>query len=215
MVELLHEYPGGNQDTRCQRMWEDLSAWYAAHKDMPLRTFKNMKVSMFKPSTKPPRLHGTAQEIRSVVPWLHETCCKFWGNGTQHQKTVCHVLTHLRSCYECLEVDWGSQPEQAQTLYTHGKKLFLLYIALEKEAVAKDPEDSHTWRIKPKLHLFQRLCTYKDHNPKDFWCYRDEAVQGDLAKLFNRRGGHDSPGVNAKNCLLHYTIAVPPLHISR
>ena len=217
MAELLREYPGNNQDSRCQKMWEDLKNWYdtSAACDKSLRQLKNMKVSMFKPPNKAPKLHGTAQQIRSVVPWLFEACHKFWATGNAHQKTVCHLLTHLRDCYDCIGFAWEGRPDLAQRLHSSAKKLWLLYIALEQEAIAKDPEDSHTWRVKPKLHLFQHLCTYKDHNPRDFWCYADEAQQGSLASMFERRGGHDSPGQNAKNMLLKWTALTPFLRIPR
>ena len=152
-------------------MWEDLSSWYASWTGEPLRRLQNLKVSMFKPPEIPPKLHGTAEEVRSVVPWLHQACNRFWANGNTHQKTVCHLLQHLCSCYDCIAHAWTGRPDLAKALHSHGKKLWLLYVALEQEALAKDPDDTHTWRVKPKLHLFQHLCTYKDHNPRDFWCH--------------------------------------------
>jgi len=86
-------------------------------------------------------------------------------------------------------------------LASSSKKVAALYISLEQEALAKDPDDTRTWRIKPKLHLFQHLCEFTDHSPRDYWCYADESVMGDFGKLFTRRGGANSPGTAAKNML--------------
>jgi hypothetical protein len=83
-----------------------------------------------------------------------------------------------------------------------GQKVAGQYMALENEALRNDP-DTSDWHIMPKLHMFQHI-SEAPYPPKDYWCYRDETVGGELARLFWRKSGKNSPGTNAANCLLRW-----------
>ena len=81
-----------------------------------------------------------------------------------------------------------------------GHKVASQYMALENEALRNDPNTT-TWHIMPKLHMFQHIAD-APCSPKEYWCYRDETVGGELAHLFRRRSGKNNPATNASNCLL-------------
>ena len=52
------------------------------------------------------------------------------------------------------------------------------------EAEPKRPDANTTvWHIMPKLHMFQHIAE-APHCPKEYWCYRDETMGGELAHLF-------------------------------
>ena len=108
------------------------------------------------------------------------------------------LVKHLELCYQCLDA------YDSKRIASSSKKVADLYIALEKEALLNSPDDTRTWRVKPKLHMFQHLCEFPDHSPKDFWCYKDESAMGECARLFTRRGGWDNPGVSAEKFLLRW-----------
>jgi len=83
-----------------------------------------------------------------------------------------------------------------------GEKVAGQYMALENEALRNDP-DTSDWHIMPKLHMFQHI-SEAPYPPKDYWCYRDETVGGELARLLWRKSGKNNPGTNAANCLLRW-----------
>ena len=193
-MELLDEMPvTGNPDVKCAALWQELQAWYTETK--AVNKLSKLTFNMFRHKQAAPKLTAKASEVRTLVHFLPTVCQKYWAQGTLHQKTVCSLVTHLAACYAALS------PFDPDTLASSSKKVAALYISLEQEALAKDPDDTRTWRIKPKLHLFQHLCEFTDHSPRDYWCYADESVMGDFGKLFTRRGGANSPGTAAKNML--------------
>ena len=83
-----------------------------------------------------------------------------------------------------------------------GQKVAGQHMAFENEALRNDP-DTSDWHIMPKLHMFQHI-SEAPYPPKDYWCYRDETVGGELACLFWRKSGKNNPGTNAANCLLRW-----------
>ena len=77
-----------------------------------------------------------------------------------------------------------------------GHKVASQYMALENEALRNDPNTT-TWHIMPKLHMFQHIAD-APCSPKEYWCYRDETVGGELAHLFRRRSGKKNPATNVE-----------------
>ena len=52
--------------------------------------------------------------------------------------------------------------------------------------------DKKTWRVKPKMHLFQELGEFQTDelgDPMSFWAYRDEDYVGLIASVGFSRGG--------------------------
>ena len=86
------------------------------------------------------------------------------------------------------------------------RKFACLYVALETEALAINP-NSKSWRVKPKLHLFQELIEYVAPlrgSPKAYWTYRDEDVGGWLAEVGSRRGGLKTAATTALRLLQRF-----------
>lgn len=198
-VMLLETFDGTLQQ-KCTELWKQLQQWYASTK--PQARLKRLDLSMFRPGGSAPKLKGKAAEIRALVPWLPVACQK-WHAGTQQQQTALSLCKQLAVCYECLD-DFN-----ASKLKLASQKVATLYIALEADALRQNPTDTHTWRVKPKLHLFQHLCELGGDNPRDFWCYADETAQGSYSDLFTRRGGKDNASVNALRVLQRWTGLKP------
>lgn len=204
-VMLLPSYTGIMQQ-QCAGLWASLHAWYQEAR--PSAQLQKLVLPMFKPAKKAPKLSAKAAEIRALVPWL-PMICQQWHAGTLQQQTALHLVRQLAVCYECINAFDANRLKEAS------QKLARLYIALEEDALKRDPNDTFTWRVKPKLHLFQHLCEFCDHNPRDFWCYADETAQHCYATLFERRGGKDTPGHNTHNALRRWTALTPFLRIPR
>ena len=193
-MELLRVFRG-KQETACARLWRELQEWYDATRVPASNRYGKMKLSMFKKEHAAPQLSGKAIEVRTIVPFLRVMCAKYFAADNVRQGTICGLVAHLVACYECLD-DFD-----ADKLEEHGQRMAALYIALEAHAVKQNKHDTKTWRIKPKLHMFLHLCAFRDHNPRDWWCYADESNMGTMSDLFMRHGGANRAGVNAANCL--------------
>ena len=89
-----------------------------------------------------------------------------------------------------------------------GQKVAQQYIELEKEALQIDPDDTKSWHIMPKLHLFLHLCE-TGLPVKDFSRYKGETMGGILAKLWTRRGGKNNPGRNSFEVFDRWKCATP------
>ena len=71
--------------------------------------------------------------------------------------------------------------------------------------------DTLSWRIKPKMHVFQELVEYQCQSgasPSDFWTYKDEDWGGCVAKMGARRGGNSNPCTIAKKVLTRFRCLV-------
>ena len=58
-------------------------------------------------------------------------------------------------CTDILELLAKSESFNSKQLVKSGEKLISQYMVLEQEALHVDPEDTLTWRAKPKLHLMK------------------------------------------------------------
>ena len=79
-----------------------------------------------------------------------------------------------------------------------GYKFVSQYLALEEHAVTWDPEDTKTWRARPKFYLLQHILdeACKGLHPKDAWA---------MQQLWFRRGGKaKSPKVESESILLRW-----------
>ena len=74
-----------------------------------------------------------------------------------------------------------------KAIASNGYKFCKQYIALEEFANKNDPEDTHTFRVRPKFHPLQHIldkaCT--GCNPKDEWAYKEE-TSGGIMRLVSR-----------------------------
>ena len=121
--------------------------------------------------------------------------------GSLREKAVYNVAKHCASMYNALAAEFdGSQ------MVASGEKFISQYMALEKEAIVQDEEDTSTWRAKPKLHLLGHILgeAREGHNPKDTWNYRDETVAFQFQQLFYKRGGYPKPGPQTEKVLLKW-----------
>ena len=67
--------------------------------------------------------------------------------------------------------------------------------------------DALSWRVKPKLHLFQDVVKYQAQtlcNPCFVWTYPDEDFVGWVAAMAGSRGGPHGPNTVAKTVMNRY-----------
>ena len=139
------------------------------------------------------------------MPFVVETCDKYWANGDAHQQTVVSLMRELGACYSCLDVF------NAELLASASRRFALTLVALEQEALMASPSTKR-WRVKPKLHLFQELCEYVvsvKGSPRLFWTYRDEDWGAELQSMSGSRGGPSSAKRTAHNMLLRFMCVTP------
>lgn len=200
LVELAKRYPGRALKEKVASLWQDIQLLYSEHHvEYKLHTLTPEVLNKGKSKKKTSQvatLKGPAAAVRHLVPLLPILTAKHFAEGTELQKAYHKLARFLAEAYLCVETN------SLQDLPKWGAKVAGQYMALEAAALRLDPE-SKDWHIMPKLHLFQHLCE-STFPPKSFWCYKDETTGGLLKQLFTRRGGKDTPGVNAANCLLKW-----------
>ena len=124
-------------------------------------------------------------------------------NGRKpHQLAVQKLARFLAKAYAAMEC------HDTTVLPRAGQKVAQQYIELEKEALQIDPDDTKSWHIMPKLHLFLHLCE-TGLPVKDFSRYKGETMGGILAKLWTRRGGKNNPGRNSFEVFDRWKCATP------
>ena len=90
----------------------------------------------------------------------------------------------------------------------HGRKVAGQYIALERDAVRREP-DTNTWKIMPKFHQYLHL-TECGYPIQEFWCYADEGA------AVQNWGGREGPGTHCARMLERWQqltkfSALPPV----
>jgi hypothetical protein len=80
-----------------------------------------------------------------------------------------------------------------------------LFVALED--LARSAGDELSWRVKPKLHLFEELIQFMSFDlgsARNFWTYQDESWGGWLSNCAARRGGPKFAATVALGMLQRY-----------
>jgi len=90
----------------------------------------------------------------------------------------------------------------ATELVKAGRKLISQYTALEQETMEQDEDDTKTWRLKPKFHLFSHLLdeVAAGNHPRNTWSYRDENLLEPCRNCMQQRVAMQSLGRLRKNC---------------
>ena len=175
-----------------------MQTWYAVAK--PPARLDALTVEMLRQPGKGPKLRSKAGECRYLVPFAYELA-KEYDNGTPHRRTVHKLLENFHQVTECI----STEPFNAAVAADACRKTCLLFVSLENEALARGDEKS--WRVKPKMHMFQELTEYLGPElgtPRNYWTYRDEAWGGWLSKTAERRGGAKWAASVALNLLQRY-----------
>ena len=199
LSELLSTCEGSTKEKRAQTLWTELKALYGKLKLPACRRLKKLTLKDIVKSGKAPDLDAKAAEIRDFCTLVLEPLAKSkkLHQGSLHEKAVYNVAKHCASMYNALAAEFdGSQ------MVASAEKFISQYMALEKEAIFHDEEDTSTY--KPKLHLLGHILddAREGHNPKDTWNYRDETVAFQFQQLFHKRGGYPKPGHQTEKVLL-------------
>lgn len=198
--EVVEQHmPGANRDQRLRAFLDRLLRWNKETK--PQTVFDNMTWEMIQAkASSPPKLRGKGAEVRHVLPFAI-LLAEDYQDGSIHRHTVLWVLKWMARCGSLVK----ERPYQAAAAAEAARNVALLWAALEGEARSKG--DFISWRLKPKLHLFQELMEFVApvHGPPNtYHCYLDERIGGWMALMATRRGGAKVAASCALNCLNRY-----------
>ncbi|CAE7730017.1 unnamed protein product [Symbiodinium sp. CCMP2592] len=200
--ELLAKFPDRGVEKRAERLWEEVQSLYKAKGIPACRRLKKLTAKDIVKPGKAPELAAKAAETRyfctDVLLPLVES--KRLQEGSLHDQAVYNVAKYCAQMYQHME---DFDPKRLQK---SGEKFMSQYMALEEEALHLDPEDSLTWRGKPKLRYLGHLLdeARKGIHPKDFWNYRDETEGYHFQKLWFRAGGVTTRGHQTEQVLLKW-----------
>lgn len=200
--EILQLCPGNNRDDKLKYLWADLKMFYAEYS--PPSKLDNLTMEMLKLPGKPPKLRSKAAECRYLLPFA-AIMAERYNDGSPHRSTVMHVIKNLLEVSQCL----STAPYNQQKAIAACRRCCILFVQLETSALQRG--DEFSWRVKPKLHMFQELIEFVSPqfgNPRDFWTYKDEGWGGFLSTIASRRGGPKFASSTALNLLRRYRCCV-------
>ena len=99
-------------------------------------------------ATQPPKLRAKAAQARGLVPYAAFAAAEFMKSGFVDDTLVADMATELAVCYERL----SPAKFHREFLAFHRKRYCHLAVEMERR------HDGVSWRLKPKIHLFQELC---------------------------------------------------------
>lgn len=143
--------------------------------------------AILKPKAKFAKFRAKASEARDLIPFcvqlVQEYCVEDAGPEEEAAKNACWAL---HTCYQHLSRDQFTQEAVADNAQIFAQQ----YNALHEYAKAQGLK---RWGLKPKLHLFMELATFKQSSASLTWTYADEDFGGLVAGLSARRGGSNNP----------------------
>ena len=193
--------PGENIKIRCAGLWARLQAFYT--RNSVGDRLQNLVPTMFLQPKKAPKLRCSAAQCRAMIPFALEMVAGFSDNDAV-ESTAKLAVMHLDQCYKALS---RSSIFAADVLQEHSVKFGLLYVALERAH-----EGTIYFKVKPKLHLFQELCSERS-KPALCWNYRDEDWGGTVSKMSRRRGGLLSVHAFSVNMLHRFKMQQPVIRM--
>lgn len=172
---VLPKMEGDNTKERCDSLWDLLQEYYKRHKEV--NKYSHLVPTMIQSSANdPPKMRGSAAEIRALVPWALELAEIHCSDHDPQEKAAKTAARLLSTCYDQLSpaVFCAANFQQAATRFVN------LIIFLERTCA----------KTCPSLH----------------WCYRDEDFGGAIALIGRRRGGINNPGVTSQNVLTKFVV---------
>ena len=166
----------------------------------PPSQLDNLTVEMLKLPGKGPKLRSKAAECRYLLPF-GAIVARECDDGSVRRKTIRNLMDHFLQ----LAVIISSEPYDAPAAARHGRHVAQLFVALED--LARSAGDELSWRVKPKLHLFEELIQFMSFDlgsARNFWTYQDESWGGWLSNCAARRGGPKFAATVALGMLQRY-----------
>ena len=189
LLLLSKKFTGATHKARVGAMWQHIQGWYT---DQAVENrLDNLYPTMLQAkASNPPKLRAKAAQARGLVPYASFAAAELLESGPV-DALAASMATELAACYECL----SPTKFDHEVLAFHCRRYCHLAVEMESQ------HDGVSWRLKPKVHLFQELCEFHVDCPSLFWTYRDEDFGGSMAQLAKRRGGPKGPGVISRAVL--------------
>jgi hypothetical protein len=191
-------FPNLSKKEQVKALYLKLKAWYQTSK--PPSQLDGLTVEMLKLPGKAPKLRSKAGECRYLIPFA-VLVARECDDGTTRRKTIRNLAEHFLQVAVIMSAD----PYDAAAAAAACKAVVSLYVSLEDFAVAAG--DYTSWRVKPKLHMFEELIQFISFDvgsARRFWTYQDESWGGWLSNCAARRGGPKFAATVALGLLQRY-----------
>ena len=201
--EIVDCYEASTREGRVDLLWKHIQEIYKANNWPAKKTLKKLTLKDFKKPGKAAELDVKAADCRYFQPIL-ESLTKAHGFhcGTKRQKAIHNVAHYIGKMYAALE------DGNCKEIASNGFKFCQQYMALEEFATKQDPEDTHTFRVRPKLHLLQHILdkACRGCNPKNEWAYKDETFGYRIQSLWFKRtsNANANPHYESERILLRW-----------
>ena len=171
---LLSKWSGHNVRERCDALWTRIHDLYTVFPAAARLDAFNL--NMLSSNKASPKHRAYGAETRGLVPFARPLAMEMLNDSDAIEQAMKQTTLELSACYDCLSQD---APFAADKLADHCRRFCALWVSLESQP--------KTFRVKPKLHLFQELCEmHAAGRPTAHWTYRDEYFGGSMASLGRR-----------------------------
>lgn len=189
----LRKLPG-DVAARVRALWAMIQTFYTENGTTD--RLQDLTITMVEPKKGPPKLRGSAAQVRSLVPFGEQVSALLLvGDGEEEAARVGARLLH--DCYRSLS---STAPNRQALLQASANAFAAQWVALERVST------SHTrWRVKPKLHLLLEIAR-EGSDPALVWTYRDEDWGGMAARLSRRRGGPLRPRLTSSKMICNFRL---------
>ena len=191
-------FPNLSKKDQVKALYLKLKAWYKTAK--PPSQLDGLTVEMLTLPGKGPKLRSKAGECRYLIPFA-ALIARECDDGTVRRKTI----RNLTEQFLQVAVIISAEPYDAAAAAAACTAVVALYVSLEDCAIATG--DYNSWRVKPKLHMFEELIQFISFDvgsARRFWTYQDESWGGWLSNCAARRGGPKFAATVALGLLQRY-----------
>ena len=171
---------GHNAEERCAALWARVQTFYT--RSGTVDKLHNLVVTMIKPKKGSIQLHGSAAQIRALIPFGVEVVDAWTQEVLDMERLGAKAaMRSLATCYSFLSKE---QPAQG-TLLQHA-------LAFQANLQGLHAISKERWQLRPKLHMFLELAA-EGANPSSSWNYREESVGGSVSRQAHVKGGMTNP----------------------
>ena len=170
---------GGSIESRVAALGDEIEAWHRARRQQSGLRGK-LTLQRLKSESGFPKFKGKGASVRSLLPFALDLARR------EHlEDRIIGIATYLNEFYDIIHQQSLFLEQQAVDRLGFIVNIFCnLYTDLSRHYFDKDEK---YFKATPKLHLFLHLAEDQvksfQINPKQFWCYADEDLVGQLVEI--------------------------------
>jgi len=179
----MRAWGGRTNEENMKKLEMELNEWYKERKEKSQLQGK-LTIARVRTDKGWPKLKAKGAATRHLAEFALVIAKKYLGTSTRERKELA-VIQCLVNFYRIISSEGMYLSDEAKReLPKVGNRLCALYGSLAREMFTLGQK---FWKMNPKMHLFLHLCEWVvpelGLNPRQYWCYADEDVVGQLVEV--------------------------------